>query len=188
MKKNDTVFGSWIAWMFWVLFLSLASSAHAQLSFLFKDQTWPDTKALIQTKFPNTPALSTAELAQLYETAKIADVLLIDVRDAEEFTQSHLRGAVSMPKQTALQKVMQLPKTTKIVVYCSVGYRSAQIVQDLLQLGYSETKNLDGSIFAWANEDRPIFSSIPPDEKPANTVHPFNRSWGKLLKPQYHQK
>ncbi len=186
MKNKYLVFRFLITWA--VLFLSITTNAHAQFSFLFKDQTWSDTKALIETKFPNTPALTTGELAQLYATAALSDVLLIDVRDTEEFAQSHLKGAVSMPKQTALQKVALLPKTTKIIVYCSVGYRSAQIVQDLLKLGYSQTKNLDGSIFAWANEDRPIFRADPPNEKPASTVHPFSRSWGKLLKAQYHEK
>jgi hypothetical protein len=40
-------------------------------------------------------------------------------------------------------------------------------------------RNLDGSIFAWANEGRPLERN----GQPAQLVHPYDALWGKLLDP-----
>lgn len=39
--------------------------------------------------------------------------------------------------------------------------------------------NLEGSIFAWANEGRPLVD----DKGLATKVHPYDAKWGELLKP-----
>ena len=47
-------------------------------------------------------------------------------------------------------------RDTPIVVYCSVGYRSARVARWLGRQGFTNVRNLDGSLFAWANEGRPM--------------------------------
>ncbi|MEM7699789.1 MAG: hypothetical protein AAF236_15450, partial [Verrucomicrobiota bacterium] len=42
-------------------------------------------------------------------------------------------------------------------------------------------RNLVGSIFAWANEDRPLET---PTGEATDLVHPFNNFWGRLLDPE----
>ena len=64
-----------------------------------------------------------------------------------------------------------------VVVYCSVGYRSAAIVQRIERAGVGRVYNLEGGIFAWANEGRPIFK----DNARAKLVHPYDKLWGLLL-------
>lgn len=76
----------------------------------------------------------------------------------------------------------------KVVCYCSVGYRSSYLAQQLLceldKPVYQELKskvmvyNLEGSIFKWANEGKEL-----EDNKGFKTVvvHPYNVIWGKLL-------
>ncbi|HEY2615439.1 MAG TPA: hypothetical protein VGI42_06990 [Chthoniobacterales bacterium] len=44
--------------------------------------------------------------------------------------------------------------------------------------GFSHTQNLEGSIFQWANEHRPLVR----DGTPVTVVHPYNSFWGRLLK------
>ena len=68
------------------------------------------------------------------------------------------------------------------MVYCSVGYRSAKVAQQLQQKGYKNVFNLNGGIFQWANQGKPIFK----DKHPVKVVHPYNFFWGKLLKSKYH--
>ena len=63
------------------------------------------------------------------------------------------------------------------VVYCSVGYRSAKAAQELMNSGITGVLNLEGSIFQWANEDRPVFQGT----RVVDEVHPYSRFWKRLL-------
>jgi hypothetical protein len=65
------------------------------------------------------------------------------------------------------------------VAYCSVGYRSARLVAQLRQAGYTQVYNLEGSIFRWANEGQSLVSQ----GQLVAVVHPFNPTWGLLLRP-----
>jgi hypothetical protein len=42
--------------------------------------------------------------------------------------------------------------------------------------------NLDGSIFQWANEGRPLYSGT----NRVASVHPYDREWGRFLKKELH--
>ena len=46
-----------------------------------------------------------------------------------------------------------------------------------MQIGFTRVYNLEGSIFKWANEHRPLVDR----SGPASVVHPYNRIWGRLL-------
>ena len=69
-----------------------------------------------------------------------------------------------------------------IVVYCSVGYRSSILARKLQDMGFTKVYNLEGSIFKWANEDRPLVQNQTTGYK----VHPYNAHWGRLLERKYH--
>ena len=69
-----------------------------------------------------------------------------------------------------------------IVVYCSVGYRSAAVAEDLASLGYQNVKNLRHSIFEWAERVYDLENAAGI----ASRVHPFNRAWGALLSKELH--
>ncbi|MEF8866821.1 MAG: rhodanese-like domain-containing protein, partial [Salinibacter sp.] len=58
-----------------------------------------------------------------------------------------------------------------------VGYRSAGVVQALQRQGFSQVYNLEGSIFRWANEGRPVVR----DGEQVSAVHPYDATWGRLL-------
>ena len=127
--------------------------------------TWPAIKARIAKEFPNVKTIGTAELAKVEPKP-----VLLDVRTAAEFDVSHLAGARRVDPDAAS---VSLPKNTPIVTYCSVGYRSAKLAQRLREAGFTDVRNLEGSIFQWANEGRPI--------EPGTKVHPYNKKWGALL-------
>ena len=75
-----------------------------------------------------------------------------------------------------------------VVCYCSVGYRSSALAQqlqyELEKPVYREMKskimiyNLEGSIFKWANEGKDLEDNRG---KKTIVVHPYNLIWGKLL-------
>lgn len=138
-------------------------------------------KALVEERFPGVKHLTPAQLAEwLADTNRIQPVLL-DVRSQAEFDVSHLPGARHVdPAVPAARLIPSLPAGAPVVVYCSVGYRSADYATRLMKAGFALVTNLEGSLFQWANEGRPIESG----GKPAAQVHPYSGSFGKLLKPE----
>ena len=46
--------------------------------------------------------------------------------------------------------------------------------------------NLEGSIFAWANEDRPLVQGDGEGAgAPTSLVHPYDADWGNLVAPEH---
>eukprot|EP00411_Alexandrium_monilatum_P056708 CAMPEP_0175442980 /NCGR_PEP_ID=MMETSP0095-20121207/58435_1 /TAXON_ID=311494 /ORGANISM="Alexandrium monilatum, Strain CCMP3105" /LENGTH=119 /DNA_ID=CAMNT_0016743041 /DNA_START=144 /DNA_END=503 /DNA_ORIENTATION=- len=110
-----------------------------------------------------------------------ASVPLVDVRAPEEFAVSHLKGALNLETAEAISA--RFPdRQTRLVIYCSVGYRSARETDTLRRTGYASARNLKGSIFEWANKGHPVYRH----GAQVHEVHPFNAEWGVLLNPDLH--
>ena len=70
--------------------------------------------------------------------------IIVDVREPEEYTSGHVKGAVNVPPFELLQgtKVLQdVPKDTKIIVYCRTGSRSNVAMHLLQQHGFTNVIN-----------------------------------------------
>lgn len=153
----------------------------ASLNFLLnpvRGLAWRWVKATIHKRFSAVQAVSTDALAAWL--AQEPPPLLLDVRQPEEFAVSHLPGALLAPDlATALAQID--PETKRpIVVYCSVGYRSARLADQLQAAHPAPVYNLEGSIFQWFNEGRPVVQG----QRVADRVHPYSRVWGLLLAPR----
>lgn len=139
-------------------------------------------KWMIRIQFPTVRSISTSELDRWLNTPQSVRPLMLDARTEAEFAVSHLATAQRIdPNTPDWSQLATVPKETPIVVYCSVGYRSARIAEQLQQQGFVQVLNLEGSIFQWANEARSLYQN----DRPTDLVHPYNDRWGKLLKPQY---
>jgi rhodanese-related sulfurtransferase len=141
-------------------------------------------KLLIRLKFPTVKHITTQELAQWLLNPANSKLLVLDARSQAEYAVSHLQTALHIDSIASnLAALLTVSKDTPIVVYCSVGYRSAKLVQQLDRAGFSCVFNLSGGIFQWANEGHPIFKD---DQHLTQLVHPYDAIWGKLLKLKYH--
>ena len=143
-------------------------------------------KWLIRLQFPSVRQMTTEELARRLESATLTPVLL-DARGQEEYAVSHLKHAQQVPVETPdllAAALKDLSKDTPIVVYCSVGYRSAKVAQQLEQAGFRQVFNLEGGLFEWANAGR----SMLKEGQPTAQVHPYNATWGKLLNDRSAQR
>ena len=106
---------------------------------------------------------------------------LLDVRTPAEWEVSHLAGARLVdPKADANSAAGDLAKDTPIVTYCAVGYRSGVMAQRLRAAAFTKVQNLEGSIFQWANEHRPLVR----DGQRVTRVHPISAARGRLLEPE----
>ena len=86
------------------------------------------------------------------------DVLVLDVRTADEFKEGHLEGAVNIDQAQGdfIQKAKAvLPKEKTIAIYCRSGRRSASAAGRLADEGY-KCVNLKGGIIAWKEANEPV--------------------------------
>lgn len=136
----------------------------------------------VRARFPEVRPISTAELAAWRADTGRVQPLVLDVREPAEFAVSHLAGSRSLPMaQAGPAALADTPREQPIVVYCSVGLRSAMVARALQRGGFTQVQNLEGSIFQWANESRPL---VREGGSPADTVHPYDAKWGRLLAPE----
>lgn len=78
---------------------------------------------------------------------------IVDVRNAEEYSTSHIKGSIHIPVDqidNALEKIIP-DKSKKIIFYCAKGARSQKALEKALQLGYKKVYNL-GGINDWPYE------------------------------------
>lgn len=136
-----------------------------------------ELKREIAARYPTVPWVEGATLARWMARPEAERPHLLDVRTAEEFAVSHLRGAVRVdPDRPALGAIPDDGRP--VVVYCSVGWRSGTLGAQLVERGLERVYNLEGGIFGWANAGRPIWA----EGRRAALVHPYDEEWGRLLR------
>ena len=164
--------GSWLSLGLLGPFLWLAFGHHTP-------DDLPRVEAEVREEFPDVPRVSVDELVPLLAAPDGEAPLLLDVREPEEYAVSHLPGAVrASTLDEALAVLERADPERPVVVYCSVGYRSAQLAHQLAEAGHPGVRNLEGSIFAWANSGHPVVRG----GREVHEVHPYDRRWGQLLR------
>jgi rhodanese-related sulfurtransferase len=163
-----------------VFFLGIPLALAAMLYFEGRTMGLDLVRQVTGRKFPGVKHITTAELATWLADSGRSQPLLLDARTAPEYEVSHLAGARRIdPIRPLLRHMEAFARDTPVVVYCSIGYRSARVARWLGRQGFTNVRHLDGSLFAWANEGRPMVA----DGRAAREVHPYNDFWGRLLKP-----
>ena len=86
-------------------------------------------------------------------TAEVAakTLNLIDVREADEFAEGHLPGAINLPLSAFLEHYGELDKDKSYHIICRSGARSAQACAFLEEEGYDVT-NVAGGTIAWMGD------------------------------------
>ena len=86
---------------------------------------------------------------------KHPEAVVLDVRTEDEFEGGHIPNAHNIDLLMGpgfIDEVNALDKNKSYYVYCRAGARSAQAVQLMRDLGFSETYNLIGGIIQWEGE------------------------------------
>jgi rhodanese-related sulfurtransferase len=147
--------------------------------------SWKSVDEKIEREFPGVQTVSTDVLLMRYEAADATLPIIIDVREIGEFRVSHLNEALHLESAEAIFDAIAdrgLSKDTEIILYCSVGYRSASVAADLKERGFTQVLNLEHSLFEWANKGYPMTSASGSTDK----VHPFNKAWSVLVDEALH--
>lgn len=124
--------------------------------------------------YPDVRAIGASDLHALLEGP--APPTLLDARSEEEIAVSRIEGARRIDPAGGDLEGVALERP--IVVYCSVGWRSASVAAELSRRGARDVRNLEDGIFGWANEQRPVYRG----ERAVREVHPYDRIWASFLR------
>jgi NADPH-dependent 2,4-dienoyl-CoA reductase/sulfur reductase-like enzyme/rhodanese-related sulfurtransferase len=78
-----------------------------------------------------------------------SDDLLVDVRNAEEFSAGHIPGAINIPLNEIRGRLQEIPTDKKIYIYCEAGLRGYLAQRILRQRGFNAVSNLAGGYVTW---------------------------------------
>ncbi len=84
-------------------------------------------------------------------------LLLIDVREPQEWMQGTLPGAHTVARGVLEGQIDgRVPHQENIVLYCGSGARSALAARSLKEMGYGNVENLEGGFAAWMRSGFPV--------------------------------
>ena len=98
-------------------------------------------------------------VVELKEWMAGSDVLLLDLRDRQDFEKEHIPGAVWADWEQLENQIedllhMQKRKIQWIILYCEHGNTSLLAARDLARLGYS-VMSVNGGFLRWKRANAP---------------------------------
>lgn len=112
----------------------------------------------------NIDELTADDLEEMIQARE--DLLVLDVREPDEYAHAHIEGAVLVPRGTLegaadpnykkRHPILCQAQQRPIVIYCETGGRSAMAAHTLKEMGFAEVYNLGGGIEMWEAEDYPV--------------------------------
>jgi rhodanese-related sulfurtransferase len=98
-------------------------------------------------------------LGEAEAAIRAADVLL-DVREADEFANGHLPGAIHASRGMLEFKLSGNPalssRDLKVVLYCKTSGRAALAAAAMQDMGYLNVKSIAGGFDAWVAAGKPV--------------------------------
>lgn len=109
-------------------------------------------------------AITEVDLINAPKAIQEADVVL-DVREAEEFANGHIPGAIHISRgllEFKLSSESSLnDRDLKIILYCKTSGRAALAAKSLHDMGYIHVQSIAGGFDAWVAQGNPI---VKPDD------------------------
>jgi rhodanese-related sulfurtransferase len=133
-----------------------------------------------QTKGISGPWIRAADLMKILDDTNL---VLIDVRQPEEQHVSMLAHALTT-REFAERFRHGIPAGKRIVVYCTIGYRSGKYAEELAKQNI-KAENLEGGVLAWSHAGGDFFVKDA-GGRPIKTfrVHVYDKGWN-FLHPDY---
>ncbi len=112
-------------------------------------------KTLVEEARREVPEISVAEVRKLLDSK--APVVLVDVREKQEFREGHLPGAISVPRGfLEMQIETAVPdKNAPVITYCQSGTRSLLAGKLMREMGYADVRSMAGGFGAWKGAGHP---------------------------------
>ena len=93
------------------------------------------------------------QVVALQKTAP-ASLLVVDVREPEEFAAKHLPGAINIPAASVRRRLAELDRGKTLIFYCNSGGRSYTVIRHLRRQGYGKVGHV--TLEQWEQEGLPL--------------------------------
>jgi len=112
--------------------------------------------------FGEADGVEPLDVAQLLERRTRGDVVVVDVRPAQEYAAGHIAGALSVPLADLAGRIWKLPPGSTVVAYCRGPYcvLSAAAVRQLRSAGVT-AQRLDAGVNEWRRAGQPVELGAP---------------------------
>lgn len=106
----------------------------------------------------NQPHVMAVDFKKILESGK--DLVLIDVRTADEYNAAHIPGAMHIPRGLIEWVTPQKIEDTDIPIYtyCRTGARSAFVAQRLTEMGYTNVTNIYDAFKGWVEAGYSVYN------------------------------
>ena len=104
-------------------------------------------------------AVSAKEAADLIDkNVGDSDFAILDIRTPGEFQSGHLQSAILIDfySQTFVDRLRQLDKGEKFLIYCRTGNRSARSLEIFRKLQFQKVYHMANGISNWNSEGFPV--------------------------------
>jgi len=129
------------------------------LRFGQRDATMQTALQLVETedeiRLNPEMGISEADVHSVRRWLETGEAVLIDVREASEFENERIPGALMMPLSFFDGEVFPRLPGVKVVLMCAIGKRSAAATKQLKNHGYSLPINMVGGLGAWKDAGYP---------------------------------
>lgn len=102
-----------------------------------------------------SPGSARASITPLRLSAELANTLLIDVREPDEWRSEHIAGAIHIPLGQLAQRVDSIDPERTVAVICRSGMRSRTATRILISHSI-EAANVKGGMRAWTGSGLPV--------------------------------
>ncbi|KGJ72534.1 sulfurtransferase [Cryobacterium roopkundense] len=89
------------------------------------------------------------------ELAALSDVVVVDVRENDEYAAAHVAGVTHIPLGEVVARTGEIPEGSPVYVICAAGGRSAQAAAYLQAQGF-DAVNVAGGTIAWQQAGLPV--------------------------------
>mmetsp|Transcript_19571 Transcript_19571/g.28152 ORF Transcript_19571/g.28152 Transcript_19571/m.28152 type:complete len:172 (-) Transcript_19571:160-675(-) len=103
-------------------------------------------------------------------------VVLIDVREREEYEVSMIPGAITSTEFNTLRNESEIDENTILIPYCTIGYRSGLYSRKLIADGYKNVRNGEG-IVLWTYSGGRLVRRDGKNEVNTDRVHTYGSKW-----------
>lgn len=102
---------------------------------------------------PAVPEIDTANAAKVHGEG---GAVFVDVREADEWAEGHIPGALHIPLADVPQRMAEIPADRDVILVCRSGARSHAATEFLVRGGRKRVANLVGGMLAWADARHPV--------------------------------
>lgn len=121
------------------------------------ERHFAEVELIVREHFASRDGLQPVTHRELTMLLKSGEALLLDVRPSEEYEAGHIPGAMNVPIETLLRRVIEFPQNKEVVAYCRGPYcmMAFEAVKRLRKRGF-RARRLEDGFPEWKSGGRPV--------------------------------